>query len=159
MAANLLLVWTRTADPGKTFLHRHVNQDVWNVDKCMFLEKTEVCSWTPSLHSRAVLYSLLLFPFPIFKYFLLLYNCRHFLARAGIYILWNMYYTYLGSNHGKALLEGKNAGEVLLTARVSLAGDSPRSHPWSFTGALSLLTLPLQSHCTSYRQPPQSKLL
>lgn len=126
-------------------LHTHINQDVWKADKSMFLEKdSEVCSWTPSLHSRAVLYFLLLFSFPISKYLLFLYSCRQFLTLAGIVILWNICSTYLDSNHRKILLEGQNASEVLLTARVSSTRDYPRSHPWSFIAEYRLF-----SHCPS----------
>lgn len=129
----------------QVFLHMHINQVIWKADKSMFLEDdSEVCSQTPSLHSRAVLYFLLLFSFAISKYFLFLYSCRQFLTLAGIVILWNMCSTYLGSNDRKIPLEGQNASEVLLTARVSSARDSPRSHPWSFIAEYHL-----SSHCPS----------
>jgi len=100
----------------------------------VFRKGPEVWSSTPSLRSRAVFYSPLLFPFPTSEHFLFLHNWMQFLTLAGIYVLWNMYYTYLGSNHSKELPEGQKAGELLLTARVASARDSPRSHPQGFIG-------------------------
>lgn len=152
MATDLLLKYGLKLHILEVGIFIYQSECMKDIHISMFLEKdSEVRSWTPNLPSRAVLYFQLLFSFPTSKYFLFLYSCRQFLPLAGTVILWNMCSTYLGSNRRKILQEGQNPGEVLLTARVSSARDSPRSHPWNFIAEYHL-----SSHCPSRAQGTKS---